>query len=276
MIKVLNGPEVTAQLSAAIKDIARMTGFSEKAVTKGEAGAILKTWAGRTKVASKEKIDLRTRKRVLRDLGLTGHDSIVGQVSINVGIRGPAGLVWVKTKGLRAKGRHFKLAGVQGFDGNPFTPSNRHWTADQWEDIGGAVRASEYNLKRAMPLARNSAGLARQSIVQIADQAGIRLEEVPGGNLSPAGISKARQALASNGQYYQNGTAQQQQEAGKYFITLINSLPYHSKAGMDSTLAGVIAGRVGLYKKTFINGAYKGIQSAARNYPWMRVNLAAA
>ena len=58
-----------------------------------------------------------------------------------------------------------------------------------------------------------------------------------------------------------------EQNAGRYFVTLINSLPFHAKAGMDSTLAGVIAGRVGLYRRNFQNGAFKSIQSAARNYP---------
>jgi len=44
---------------------------------------------------------------------------------------------------------------------------------------------------------------------------------------------------------------------------------------MDATLAGVLAGRAGLYRKTFQSSAYKGIQSAARNYPWIRAQLAA-
>jgi hypothetical protein len=281
MMKIINGPEVTAQLSAALKDIARMTGFSEKEVTKGEAGQILKTWAGRTKVAKPGETDLRTRRRVLHKLGLTaaGQGSAsIGNVTINTGSRGVAGLLWVKTNGRSGTGKPFKLAGVQGFQGSPFTATNRHWTNAVWSNIQDANSRSSAALQRAMPLARASVGLARQSVIQIADMAGIKLESIPGGGISPAGIAKARKALASNGQYYQNGTAQEQQQtdAGKYFITLINSLPFHAKAGMDATLAGVIAGRTGLYRRNFQNGAYKGIQSAARNYPWMRVQLQAA
>lgn len=272
MMKILNGPEVTAQLSAAMKDIARLTGFSEKDVTKGEAGAILKTWAGRTKVAQTDKIDLRSRRRVLHDLNLT-QASAVGDITVNVGTRATAGLVWVKAAGLKGKGRPFRLAGVQGFTGSPFTASNRHWKSQDWTDIQSATQNSQVGLKRAMPLARQSVGLSRQSIIQIADKAGIDLSIIPGGGISPSQVSKARGATASNGRNYQNGTAQQQEETGKYSITLINTLPYLDKIGMPRTLAGVIAGRVGLYKRTFTDGAYKGIQSSARNYPWMRVNL---
>lgn len=274
MMKIINGPEVTAQLSAALKDIARLTGFSEKDVTKGEAGAILKTWAGRTKQANPGQVDLRSRRRALHELGLTRANA-VGDVTINVGTRAVAGLVWVKTSGGRGKGRPFKLAGVQGFDGAPFTPTNRHWKSGTWIDIQEAAQDSEIALKKTIPQGRQSIGFSRQSIIQIADDAGINLSTIPGGGISPSQISKARAAKASNGRTYQNGTAQQQEEAGKYAITLINSLPYLNKIGMPRVLAGVIAGRVGLYKRTFQNGAYKGIQSAARNYPWMKVLLAA-
>lgn len=271
-MKILNGPEVTAKLSAALKDIARLTGFSERDVTRGEAGAILKTWAGRTKIAQPEQIDVRSRSRVLRTLGLTSATE-PGEADINVGIRGPAGLVWMKTR----KGK-FKLAGVQSFDGKKFTPANRHWTEDDWTTIRGATEASAFNLAKAMPLARQSAGLARQSIVQIADMAGINLATIPGGGISPAQVQKARQAVSSTGVKYQNGTAQENRsQAGSYYLTLINSLPYLNGKGlnMGRTLAFVLAGRVGLYKRTFANGAYKSIQSAAQNYPWMRTNLAA-
>lgn len=274
MMKVINGTEVTAKLSGALKDIARMTGFSEKQVTLGEAGAILKTWAGRTKVATAENIEYRARKRALHDLGFT-KKSGVGGITINTGTRGPSGLLWVETAGKR--GKPWRLAGRMDMQSFGFRPNDYHWKNGTWIDINEAIADSTIKIRQENQRGKQSVGLARQSVVQIADAAGIDLSRIPGGGISPTGVAKARAAIASNGNHYVNGTASQteEKEAGRFFITLINSLPYHAKTGMDATLAGVIAGRTGLYRRTFQNSAYKGIQSAARSYPWIRAQLAA-
>ena len=267
-VRILNGPQVAAQLSAAIKDIARLTGFSERQVTLAGVGSILKQCAGRTKTANPSQIDIRTRVSVLRRLGFTKMGG-AGDITINAGRRGMAGLAWVKTDAGK-----YKLAGVQAFSGDSFKPSNRHWKEKTWIDILEAQSESRRQLMNAMPMARKSAGLARQSWIQIADSLGIRLEDVPGGGTSPSALAKARNAIGSNGRYYVNGTAAEQEQAGKsYFVTLINRLPYHAKAGLDLVLAGVLAGRVGLYKRTFANGAFKSITAAAHNYPWMKTFL---
>lgn len=278
MMKVINGPQVTAQLSAGLKDIARLTGFSEKVVTKGEAGAILKTWAGRTKVATRDKVEYRARKRALHDLGYTkaGRDAAPGAITINTGTRGIAGRVWVKTHGKR--GKPWREAGVMNVKTFGFQPRNYRWKDADWLAIQNAVVDSELAIKKATELGAASAGLARQSVVQIADKLGIDLTKIPGGGASPAAIAKARLAMTSKGQRFINGTASETEEknAGRYFVTLINSLPYHAKAGLDRTLAGVIAGRVGLYRRTFANGAFKSIIATARSYSWMRPLLSAA
>ena len=274
MIRVINGAEVTAKLSAALKDIARMTGFSEKQVTQGEAGAILKTWAGRTKVATAPVIEYRARKRALHGLGFTKKTG-PGGITINTGTRGVAGLLWVETQGKR--GKPWRLAGKMDMQNFGFTPNNRHWKNGTWIDIQEAISDSASAIRRENQQGQQSAGLARQSVIQIADAVHIDLAKIPGGGISPSGIAKARAAIASNGKQYTNGTGMEteEREAGRYFVTLVNSLPYHAKAGMDATLAGVIAGRTGLFRKTFQTSAYKGIQSAARNYPWIRAQLAA-
>jgi hypothetical protein len=273
-MKIINGQEVTAKLSAALRDIARLTGFSEKDVIKSEAGAILKTWAGRTKVAKPAQIELRARRRVLHDMGLT-KTSTVGGITINVGTRALAGRVWVRTNGNRGTGRPYKLAGQQSFSGDAFVPMNNHWKNGTWTDIQEAWQDSGSAMKRAMPMAQASAGLARQSVIQIGDDLGIKLESLPGGGISAAGIAKARAAMASDGKRYINGLAQQKEEkeAGRYFVTLIQRLPYWPKMGMDRILAGVLGGRVGLYRRTFADGAYKSIEASARNYPWMKTRL---
>ncbi len=269
-IRVINGPEVAAKLSAGIKDIARLTGFSERAVTLAEAASILKSCAGRTKTAKPSQIDIRTRVKVLHALGLTKTNTNAGRnVTINAGRRGIAGMTWVKTVNNK-----WRLAGVQSFDADKFTPNNRHWKNKDWADIQDALQDSGAGIRRALPMGRQAAGLARQSWIQIADDLGIRLEDVPGGGASPAALAKARLAMSSSGKYYVNGlAAEQEQKAKSYFVTLINRLPYHTKAGLDMVLAGVLAGRVGLYKRTFADGAFKSISAAAHNYPWMKTAL---
>lgn len=272
VVRIINGPQVAAQMSGAVKEIARMTGFSERQVTLAEAGSILKQWAGRTKMARPDQIDLRTRVKVLHALGLTKSDPAAGRkVTINAGRRGTAGLVYFLTN---HKQRFFRVGGVQGFDGSAFNAAKGNWDNKTGANIRDAVADSGAALRKAIPMARKSAGLARQSVVQIADDLGIRLENVPGGGASTAAIAKARAAISSSGRYYVNGLAAEHEQAGKsYFVTLINRLPYHAKAGLDATLAGVLAGRVGLFRRTFANGAFKSIAAAAHNYPWIKTAL---
>lgn len=267
-MKIINGQEVTAKLSAALRDIARLTGFSEKDVTIQEAGSILKACASRTKLAKVAQVELRSRQRALQGLGLTRANN-VGDMTINVGIKAKAGRLWVKTQS-----KVFKLAGTQSFDADSFTPMNYHWKNAKWQEIQNVLAAAASAINRERPLGLASIGLARQSWIQIADSLGMPLEKIPGGRLSNAAIEKARRSIASNGKYYVNGRADKVQEPSrKFFVTLINSLPYHSRAGLDEILAGVIAGRVGLYRRTFANGAYKSIEASSRNYPWMKARM---
>ena len=53
MIKAkLDASEVMRQYSTALRRLSELTGFSQKQVLLSEAGVILKTWAGRTKVST--------------------------------------------------------------------------------------------------------------------------------------------------------------------------------------------------------------------------------
>lgn len=182
MIRVINGQEVTAKLSAALKDIARITGFSEKQVTLGEAGAILKTWAGRTKVAGPQVIEYRARKRALHDLDFT-KKSGPGGITINTGTRGAVGRMWVETQGKR--GKPWKIAGKLDMQSFGFAPANFHWKKGTWIDIQEAAQTAASGIKRENAKGQASAGLARQSVIQIADAAGIDLARIPGGGISP-------------------------------------------------------------------------------------------
>src|SRR5690606_7898240 len=119
-------------------------------------------------------------------------------------------------------------------------------------------------LKVMLPRALQSVGLSRQSVVQIADALGIDLTAVKGQGISPAGIAKARAAIASNGRSYRNGTGVQAGDPIRYHVTLINRLPYGRRTGMDRTLAFVVAGRAKHIEIAYRKGAFGSMATVRR------------
>lgn len=273
---ILNADEIAAKFSESLRVLSKLTGFSERVVTLAEAGIVLKTCAGRTKVAKPDKIEMRTRGRVLKTLGLT---SGAQTVTINSGQRGQPGRVWAlvggneKTSAKRTgKRSSFQLAGQMSDDAQKFTPTKYHLTDTRWAQVRDAT--SEYGtaLRRALPIAKQSAGLARQAWIQIADELGIILEDIPGAGASAAAIKKARASIASDGKLYQNGAGMTEyQEAKSFVVTLINRLPYWQKIKMDSVLLGVIAGRVGKYEQSVARAVFASHAETVKAYPWLKL-----
>lgn len=274
---LLNADEIAAKFSESLRTIAKLQGFSEQTVTLAECGVILKSCAYRTKVAKPDATLLRTRTRVLRDAGLTKGNLTI---TINTGARGAAGRVWALVgdgpkKGASAKAnrRAFLLAGQMSDDAQKFTPTKFHFKNQRWWDIKFSTDEYSDKFRRALPLAKQSAGLARQSWVQIADDLGLILEDIPGGDpLSTAAIAKARAAIASNGRTYANGTAGQAYEANKsFFATLKNSLPYNVKAGLDRIMLGVLAGRAKFFEQNVERQVFASHSATVKAYPWLKL-----
>lgn len=276
-----------AKLSRAFHAIARSARVTGEAVLRGEAGIILKACAGRTKVATQAKADLRSARRVLGKSGLdlTGAAGTKpGDITVNAGERGPFGRVWVKTRSTRelvdrdtgklGRGR-FRLAGQISKGNFTFKPTRYHWKKGTWIDIVEAASDVASQMRKAIPAGRRAIGLARQSWVQIADSLGIRLETVRGGgNLSAAGLAKARAAIAANGRRYANGLSRQERGA-RATLTLINRYPGGRKMGMDRTLAGVLIGRARFFQQNLRRGVFSSIAHTARAYPYLTVKNAA-
>lgn len=269
-----------------IRQVAAVVDQDSRAVLRGEVGVVLKTWAGRTKVATVAQADRRTRLRVIRDLGYT-KGSERGDVTVNAGFRpAPFGRVWIRVRPgggsnqwILAKGAGFSnpsgkatftLFGRKLYNGGDPDRS----TSFQWADsVRLAQEQVEQRLATALEAGRRAIGLARQSIVQIADSLGLRLEDVPGGgNLSPAGIAKARGARASNGRDYANGVGQLIETAQTALYTLINGLPYALPLNMDRTLAGVLVGRARYYQRNLAEGVFLSAARTARAYPFLNVS----
>lgn len=235
----------------AVTSMGRLTGFKPEQIVRAEVGTILKTCAARTEVASQEAATKGGRLRALRGLGLTGlRSGNAGNVTVNAGIKGAFGRVFAR--------RHPCAGFVRTHDNN-FQPLGRTTAA-----LDAIVAAARVATVAGAKAAKASAGLARQSWVLIADSLGIRLESVPGGNISSGAISKARGAVARGNKQVLNGTSKQDETPGKFSITLINRLPYGTRIGLDRMLAVTVAGRVSFMQNALARGFRGSLQETAK------------
>lgn len=259
----LDATKVSAAYSDAFKRLRGMNGFSQKAILRAEMGSILKAWAGDTKVATADQIERRTRARVAYNLGMQKASDNVARVTVNNGARGGfRGEMWHRT----LKNKKWQQAGRVLANDN-FVPANIHWRTFEWNQIqqAGADYVKQLRIRRAA--SQKASGLARQSVVQIADQLGIDLNDVAGGGVSAAGIAKARAALASSGKFNQNGVGSQGGDETKGYVEGFTRLPYGSKIGMDRSLLGVLARRASFIQQAYKKGAFESIAREAKAFP---------
>jgi hypothetical protein len=279
----IDNKKAISAYTEAFRRLQRMTGFDHRRVLRAEAGSILKTWAGRTKVATQAKADRRARLKAMKKLGLTSAKQR-GDVTINAGFKrnAPFGRVWIKVR--HGSGRkNFLLALGPNYSSPTGTGTfnkfgaNQGPTTQEW--IGNIVQAVE-DAQREVPAAiqagRRAIGIARQSVIQIADSLGIDLLRVPGGGVSAAGIAKARAALASNGRRYRNGTGRQGGNEVKAYVDLFNFLPYNQAIGMDRVLLGVMAGRAKFIEKSYEKGVFDTERGILKAFPGLFEHYAKA
>jgi len=264
-------PEEIRKFSESGRVIAAALGASVEVWARAEAGVILKTWAGRTQVATQQKVDRDARNRAIRGLDLTRG----GDITVNTGLKAPYGRVFMRTKS--GKYRRTHEAGFRPVSGARGQGNGDHYKKGDWIDLKEAIAATRLAVSKALPTARRAIGLARQSIVQIADELNLRLESVRGGgSLSAAGLAKARAALASNGQHYANGRGVTSKTAQEFSLTLINRYPKGGQLGMDRTLTGVIAGRLKYFERNLAEATFLSASRTARAYPYLEVLRTAA
>lgn len=240
--------------------ISRAAGISFEQWAEGESAMILSGWAAFVNAQTVPQAELRARTRVLNKLGLTK-----GDVTINSGIRGPEGRVFI-----RAKNGKFMFAGLVGHNAGPFTPvKNRHFSNHQWEEGQTGIVAYQADAG-VIATAKRTIGLARKSIIQIADMLGIVLERVAGG-LSGGDIARARSAVASDGQDYQNGFGVRTKSAHEFSIEMINRYPFAHQAKIDSALVQVVSGRIELMQTALASKMGGDIRDAAGAFPYLQV-----
>lgn len=275
----LDANEVARAYSGVLSQLRKLTGFSPMDILLGEAGIILKTAAGRTKVMTQDRIQRRARLAALRKHKLTSRpEGTDGTwVTINAGSRGEEGRVWLRTRNDK-----FQLAGHVSAEAGRVGWQNTHFRDKDWQTIVNKVNAYRAEYPKQLKLVQGAVGLARQSWIQIADSLGIDLATVKGGGtLSAAGIAKARAAMASNGNAYVNGLSTSGGDDVTAQVTLINRLPYAASArttdgkGFAPLLTTIINGRVKYFTQSYAKGAFDSIFKTARAFPWVKVSSTA-
>ncbi len=239
--------------------IVQAAGVTLEQWAEAEAPQILSGWAALVNAQTVPEAETRARTRALRRLGLTR-----GAETINSGLRGPEGRVWVRTR--RGK---WQLAGVVGHNAGPFAPTRHKLAAGEWGAATDSVQAYQGEAG-VIAMAKRTIGLARQSIVQIGDMLGYALERIAGG-LPAADIARARSAVAGDGQTYQNGFGIRQKSAGAFSIELVNRYPNLHQAKIDSALAQAVAGRIELMETALGGRLGTATQRVAAAFPYLQV-----
>jgi hypothetical protein len=234
----------------------------------GESAIMLRRWAGATKVANAERVVFEARSRAGKRAQQNAAASLAAmKLTVNTGKRkGTPGRVWVRTRN-----RKWQDAGDIVGDAH-FVPSWIHYADAVWKDL--LDHASDYakTIEKMKPRALRSIALARQSIVQIADQLGVTMESAKGGGIDAAGIAKARQAIASDGRYYQNGRGIRDQDQNSFFVELINGYPRIKKMQMDVVFEGIIRDRTAESRRALETNAFASAQKTARTFPYVSLN----
>lgn len=254
----------------AIFGLAAVSEMPLREIMRAEAASALKGCANDTKVIEPDAAELRARVRLVRELGYSKAGS-PGDVSINAGLRGPKGRLWLRSSTpRRGTGRPFRLAGQLDDSGTP-SWENYHHTAGQWGNLTDAVADYGFKIRGALKAAVGAVGLTCQSWVQIADAIGKPLETVPGGRIAASKLARARAAIASNGQVYQNGRAREYQENRRFVLELANAYPNGVRADLDRILIKNIAGRARYYERNMSHGVFNSLSAAAKKYPGIAV-----
>lgn len=246
--------EATKAFNAGVNYLSKLTGLDRRKVILSEAGSILKACAVETKVAKVSDVEKAVRLRVLRHGGYTRG----GSVTINAGVKADYGRVFLRKK----DGSGYRRT----HDAN-FQPLNYHYRDEDWDKIEAAIAESKGRIAIGLPKGRQSAALARQSWVLIADSLGISLEQTPGGRISAASIAKARDAKARNNAQTNNGLGVIESNPQRFLVTLINRLPYGQRIGFERLLAAKVSGRAQLMQAAVQHGFDGSAKNLAKSFP---------
>jgi hypothetical protein len=237
---------------------------------RGVSGVVLKDWTANISVANPKRIEDRARGRTNLELGITRtqNPSFSGnpyQVSINTGgRRGKPGVVWTRNPVTK------KWSIVGTSNNGSFTPANKHWKASVWSMMSAGASKFANLAPTLIERGRSASGLARQSVIQIADALGIGLEAVKGGaGLTGDAISRARSAIASDGKAYQNGRGTYTKTATSFQIEMTGAYSRNKEAKVAEALAVALAIQTVQFRSNAEKRVFESVQKTVQAYPYL-------
>ncbi len=224
---------------------------------KGEATAILKLWVHLAPIGNEQKTVPRSRLRLANTIGATRANA-PGKSTINTGVRpkklGP-GFVWLRG----ANGKFRLVANINDAGGQ--ANENRHFKSADWAAVSSVMSAFSGGIARTISAGKKAVGLARQSVLQIADSL----------SLPVPGYAKERGAVASDGKPYVNGYGTSGKDNGGFFVELVNTYPLGREANLDRALEAAVSSRVSYFQRNLESGVFKSMEKTAKAYPYIEV-----
>ena len=250
------------------RTLAREAGIGFEEWAEQEAAITLKLWVSGVPAASEAKAVIRGRSRAAGKAKV--QRASIGGASVNTGRRGGTpGTVFLRPTPGRGKLKFLGAGSVS--DSGVVSWRARHYKGPDWARMLATVENYAKIMPKMVEAGKGAVGLARQSIVQIADSLGIALESVKAGGISGEEISKARRALASDGQPHVNGEGKRENLNGKFSIELIDRYPRITQSGIDSALERVVANRMS-FQRTEVDRIMLGAaQKTARANPYVEI-----
>lgn len=264
-------PQELRKFHDAGRAIAQAANVGLEDWARGAAGVVLRDWTSNVPLVNSARIPDRARGRVNLELGISrsqnqSFSSNPYQISVNTGGRkGRPEVVWTRNE----KTKKWQIAGTAS--GGSFTPANRHWTDAAWAKISAGASKFAALAPTAIARGKSAAGLARQSVIQIADSLGIALETVKGGRLGAEGIAQARAAVASNGKSYQNGVGTYHKTDTSFEIEMVDRYSRNREAKVAEALELAIATQVVQFRTNMINGVFASVAKTVKAYPYLSV-----
>ncbi len=242
--------------AAGVNAMAKLNGLDRQKIVFAEVGSVLKACAGDTKEANLSAVEKGAVLRAFHGSGLTRG----GQFTVNAGIKkgAPFGRVFMMKRG---------GSGYRRTHDADFATLNQHYRNPDWLALRQTVELAKEKARRAMARAPESVALARGSWVLIADSLGIKLEDVPGGQIGVRAIAAARASRAYRGLQARNAASVTVDRPGLYSVTMINRYPGGEALGFQRKIAARISGRALFMAKALQKGFDASAAQTARLFP---------
>lgn len=251
-----------AKFGQAGRAISDAVGAAFETWAMGEAAIICQQWAAHIPEAQPEPARLRARGRARNQAGVGSLARF--NTTANTGrFGGQLGLLWFRSK----RGKWLKAGEVA--DSGAVTQPSRRFTAGDWAKVVGAQMSYAQLLPKTIAAGLRAIGLARQSVLQIADSLGFNLDKVGGGG--SADFAQARAARASDGRPYVNGYSLIERSNGKFSVTLVDVYPYITEAGIDQALELVVAQRMTYHEVNLASAVKKDLGAIEQAYPYLKL-----